>query len=423
MRLERYWSPRPAEIRYPRDEDYAAHFLDILQRSVTDRLRGAGSFAGIAMSGGLDSTSVAALAQRSPGTSVRAYTFVFDRLAECDERSYSRAMTEELGLEVEPIEAEGLWSLESRSLLPLSPDTPFVGWRACHQEIFRRMGANGSRVLLMGHGGDDLLRGSSLSYAQRLRRGNPRAVLELIRHAKSRDESLLRVLYRHLGRPVLPVAVDQWLRAALGFQAAAEPVSLLLPDFARRTGLAGRGRALPSRTISGNLARQEIYANLVSVPWYWRLANWYDRSAAAFGIEVRQPFLDRRLFEYILAIPGEQLFRVDLSKSLLRRSMEGILPDRIRLRKRKTRFGTFLDSGLRGKASGEIRELLRAPLATELGILDGKRLEAAFLAFLDGGTDESRRTLWYALTLEIWLRRYKEIRNRQRQALAGRFAA
>ena len=102
------------------------------------------------MSGGLDSTSVAALAQRTPGPGVRAYTFVFDRLPECDERAYSQAMTEELGLEVEPIEAERLWSLESQASLPLSPDTPFLGWRTCYQEILRRMAHGGSRVLLDG---------------------------------------------------------------------------------------------------------------------------------------------------------------------------------------------------------------------------------------------------------------------------------
>ena len=39
LRVERYWSPEPQEIRYSRDEDYAAHFLELFQRAVTDRLR------------------------------------------------------------------------------------------------------------------------------------------------------------------------------------------------------------------------------------------------------------------------------------------------------------------------------------------------------------------------------------------------
>jgi asparagine synthase (glutamine-hydrolysing) len=142
--LRRYWSPTLREIRYSRDEDYASHFRELLQQAVTDRLRDAGSFVAVAMSGGLDSTSVAALARRAsiPG---RAYTFVFDRFAECDERTYSQAMTEELGLEVEPVEAERIWSLESQEMaVPFSPDTPFLGWHTCYQEILRRMAAHGS---------------------------------------------------------------------------------------------------------------------------------------------------------------------------------------------------------------------------------------------------------------------------------------
>jgi asparagine synthase (glutamine-hydrolysing) len=371
------------------------------------------------MSGGLDSTSVAALAHRAPGSSVRAYTFVFDRLAACDERTYSRAMTEELGLQVEPVEAELLWSLESRSALPQSPDTPFVGWHTCYREILRRMASRGSRVMLMGHGGDDLLRGSSLVYAERLRQGDLPAVREVARHARGRRESVLRALYRHFARPHLPSGIDQALRSALGRRKDRLP-AWIHPDFARRTRLA-KGPRAPRRSFASP-ARHETYAHLVGLPWYWRLANWHDRNAAAFGIEVRSPFLDRRLFEYVLAIPGEQLFRLDVTKGLLRRSMRGILPERIRSRQGKTRFTPFLDSVLRERAAGEITELLRSPRAVDLGIFDGDRLQSAYFDFL-GGTDESRRDLWYAITLEIWLRRGEVIRESRRRVQRGERAA
>ncbi len=416
LRVERYWSPQPAEIRYARDEDYAAHFRELFERAVTDRLRGAGSFVAVAMSGGLDSTSVAAVARRAPGAHVRAYTFVFDQLPECDERSYSQAMTEELGLEVEPVEAERLWNLESQSALPHSPDTPFVGWHTCYREILRRMAAGGSRVLLMGHGGDDLLGGSSLIYAERLRRGDLSALREVARHARDRREPLLRALYRHFARPHLPAGVDRALRSVLG-KPEDRPPAWLRPDFVRRTRLASG----PRRSFASP-ARRETYTHLVELPWYWRLANWHDRSAAAFGIEVRHPFLDRRLFEYVLAIPGEQLFRLDGTKSLLRRSMREILPERIRSRRGKTRFTPFLDSVLRERAAGEITELLSSPRADDLGILDGNRLRSAYLDFL-GGTEESRRALWYAVTLEIWLRRCEVIRESRRRVHRGEQAA
>lgn len=403
MRVERYWSPRPAEIRYARDEDYAAHFLDIFQRSVTDRLRGTGSSAGIAMSGGLDSTSVAALAQRSSGARIRAYTFVFDRLPECDERSYSRVMAEELGLEIEPVEAERLWKLDSQMFPTYSADTPFVGWRSCYEEIFRRMQAQGSRVLLLGHGGDQLLRGSLKVCGERLRRGDLAVVAEAARHAGRRGESIFRSFYRYFVRPGLPAGADRLLRSSVGKREALLP-PWIRADFARRAGFTERMQ-VRSRKMFETPARQEIYASLVGVPWYWRLANWYDRSAAAFGIEVRHPFLDRRLFEYVLAIPAEQLFRFESSKGLLRRAMTGILPERIRARQGKTGFQSFMHLALQTQAVGEIAQILTSLRCAEAGVADGEQLRSAFLNYLDGKLDGSRGALWQTISLEVWLRR------------------
>jgi len=424
LRVERYWSPDPREVRYAREEDYADRFREILQQAVTDRTRDAGSFVGIAMSGGLDSTSVAALAQRTSGTSVRAYSFIFDRLAGCDERAYSQAMTEELGLEVEPVEAERLWSLESQTDVPFSPDTPFFGWRTCYQEIFRRMASRGARVLLMGHGGDDLLRGSSLIYAERLRRGDLSALREVARHARSQPELPLRAFYRHFGRPYLPAGADRLLRFALGIRQRELLPPWVLPSFARRADLAGRDKSLRPGRIFISQVQQDIYENLLGVPWYRRLANWYERSAATAGIEVRHPFLDRRLFDYVLAIPGERLFQLGTSKNLLRNSMEGILPQKIRLRNHKTQFTAFLDFAIEKKAAEEIQEALRTPLLGTMGFLDEDRLRTAYRGFLTGEkTAATRRALWRSITLEIWLRRCETIRSRFVADLAGRPAA
>jgi asparagine synthase (glutamine-hydrolysing) len=239
-----------------------------------------------------------------------------------------------------------------------------------------------------------------------------------------RREPLLRLFYRHFGRPHLPTRADRLLRSVLGVKR--DTLSLprwINPDLARRADLEGRDRSFSSRWAAGRSARQEIYTHLVAIPGYWRISNWHDRSAAIYGIEVRHPFLDRRLFEYVLSIPGEQLFRLGRSKDLLRRSMTGILPESIRLRNRKTSFAPFLDFLFRGRAASEIRELLRAPVAADMGFLDGESLRTAALEYLDGGNAELRRDLWYAITSEIWLRRCEASRNQRQKVLAARSAA
>ncbi|HEX4965330.1 MAG TPA: asparagine synthase-related protein [Thermoanaerobaculia bacterium] len=418
LRVERYWVPDLREICYTRDEDYADHFRDLFQRAVTDRLRGEGNSVGVAMSGGLDSSSVAAVAHRAGKTRVRAFTFVFERLAVCDERPYSRAMTEELALEVEPVNAERVWRLESLAPLPHSPDTPFVGWFTVYREILQRMSAKGARVLLTGHGGDDLLRGSSRVYADRLRRRDLGAIQEVMHHARGRREPVLRALYRHFGRPFLPPGVDRLLLSTLGRrQKATSPE--WLQRFVDRVPLDRRLEDTHRQRVFASFAQQEVYENLVRLPWYWKLANWHDRNAAPHGIEVRHPFLDRRLFEYALSIPGEQLFRLGATKSLLRRSMAGTLPERIRLRQGKTQFKPFLDHILRELAFDEIEELLRSPRCAELGFLDGESLRSTYRNFLGGGADETRRALWYSISLEIWLRRLAAITSCRHQRLRG----
>jgi len=419
-RVERYWSPEPAEILYPRDEDYEDRFREIFQRSVVDRLRGCGTLAGISMSGGLDSTSVAACSRRGTGPGVRAYSYVFHRLAECDERIYSRAMTEELDLEVEPVAVESLWKMESQGELPVSADTPFTGWRSCTAEIFRRMDAAGSRVLLTGHGGDDLMRGSSLVYAERLRRGDLGAVREVLRHSRSQRSSVVRSLYRHFGRPYMSGGAERVLRRALGIGQQELGQPWVLPDFVRRSRRDGRQPAGPG----GSPSRRAIHAKLLGTPWYWRLANWHDRNSASFGIEVRHPFLDRRLVEYVMAVPGEQLFRLGSSKNLLRRAMRGILPERVRLRADKTRFTSFIDFVLLEGSAGEIVELLREPRSANLGIFDGDALRSAYLNLVRGGPDAPRRAMWYAVNLEIWLRRCEAVlRSRRLGTRSGGRAA
>lgn len=423
FRIERYWQPAPREIVYRRDEEYAEHFRELFQQAVTDRLRTVAGSVAVAMSGGLDSTAVAAVAHRArheTGKAVRAYTFVFETLGECDERAWSSAMTAELGLPVEAVDAERLWALEPTAPLPYSPDTPFVGWRTCYEEIFRRMTQKGSKVLLMGHGGDDLLRGSTRAYAERLRKGNLGAVGEVVRHARSHPEPVARALYRYFGRPLLPAAADRLLTSAFAGRRAPLLPAWVRADFARRAGLAQRQAGLRGPRVFASRARQEVYDHLVAQPGYGRLVHWHDRNAASFGIEVRHPFLDRRLFEYVLALPGDQLFRLGSTKGLLRRAMGGILPEKIRTRTGKTRFSSFLDTALR---HDEVREILTSPRAASLGILDGGTLQSACRDFR-GVASRERSSLWYTVSLEIWLRRCEAcFREVDRETAMGRIAA
>lgn len=407
-RVERFWDLDPeARTVYRREEEYAERFRELLLQAVESRLPAYSPAVGVLMSGGLDSCSVAAAARQllpaGSSPALFAGSFVFDRLRQCDESEHIRAVAARLDLEVEPVRAERFPVFDPEACPP-QLDTPFLAWEGCFQEMLRRARSRGARVLLTGHGGDDLMAGSALVYADRLRRGDLRALAAVLRHAASRGRAWKWVLYHSLARPLLPGSADRILRRLSGRQPGLGLPDWIDPGFARRTGLAERLEAAPTPRFR-ELARQSLYDHFRTACWD-QIVHWYDRNAAGFGVEVRHPFLDRRLVEYLFSIPAGQLHRPGLAKPLLRRATAGLLPDSVRLRPDKTKLGAFLDLGLREQRH-RIEPLLAAPVAVELGYLDGERLRHAFGRYQQGEVGEPLRALWYALTLEVWLRKYR----------------
>lgn len=413
-RQEKLWHPERIEpdVRIGRD-DAAQRLRETLQQSVGDRLRAPGGTVGLALSGGLDSPSVAVLAQHHvrsfPGQTGRllAYSFVFDRLTECDERSCIAPLAAEAGFESAFVHAENHCLLDAPGLYGASLESPFEGWLSPHLQGLRLLAGRGARVLLTGQGADDLLQGSPLVLPERFLRGDPRVVREAWRHAATRGRSPWRDLYRLLLRPVLPLGFDARLRRLARNPLPSPVPSWIEPRFAQRTGISER-LAERRSPVGRGMAHRDVARHLGAPP-YEQAVHWLDRVAAPFGIEVRHPFLDRRLAEVVLATPAEQVFELGCNKTLLRRAMRGILPDTLRLRLDKTRLGAYVDLSLREKAGDLVDGLLATPWIADLGWVEGPALRAAFREYRKGGAQVEKRKIWFAVTLELWLRRHRDI--------------
>lgn len=417
-RLERFWAPdRIAPL--PIDgEEAVERFREALSLAVVDRLRSQSPTAGLALSGGLDSPSVAALAQRhlhsSPDRRLLAYSFVFDRLPECDERTDIRAIASGMGLEVFFIPADERGLLDPPDLFARSLETPFQGWLACHLPGLRFLADHGARVLLTGQGADDLLRGSALVLAERLRGGDLRVVPEIWRYARGLGRSPGRDLIRFLVWPLLSGQGEDRLRRLARRPLPPAVPEWIAPELIRRTGL-DRRLVEERRGYRPDMARAEI-SSLLELAAYQPAVHWQDRVAADFGMETRHPFLDRRLFELILSLPPDLVFQLGWYKSLLRKAMVDLLPDSVLLRSRKTSLARYVDRSLRELHAPSIEKLFRAPLLDELGLVDARKLQAAFAAYRYGGPTRERLKIRYPLTLEIWLRRHHRILGLGRSA-------
>jgi asparagine synthase (glutamine-hydrolysing) len=415
VRVVRYWDfDSDKRVVYADDRDYAMHLRTLLDGAVADRLRGAGPVAAVAMSGGLDSCSVAAIAHaqatRGGGaTRVRALSHSFDTLTSCDERAYSGSMTAELGLEVEYLQTEHFPLFGDPDVFVPGPETPFVSWESAEREIMHRSADNGARVLLTGHGGDTMIAGSSRVFADRIARGELAALRDLRTYAHGREGLLWEFAHRCVVRPLIPDRLVEGIRRGLGLRWTPWIPSWIAPDFVRGTGLADRLRSPRSPRRYSERARQAVYEGIANLGSVSRAVYWYERTAASYGLEVRHPFLDRRLAEFVLAIPSEQLIGEGYSKWLLRRAMQGVLPEAIRLRAGKTSFRPYLEWSLRTNAAkARFAELLQSPLSATLNVIDRNELRRALTAFIAGESPENVGALWFAFSLEAWLRGRRE---------------
>jgi asparagine synthase (glutamine-hydrolysing) len=418
LRTERYWDVDPSHRTVLRDDrEYADGFLDLFRRSVSDRLRSTSGTVGVLMSGGLDSCSVAAMGQELTGKpgypdSLLACSFAFEELQECDEREYSDVMTEVLDLEIDYVDAESLWLLGDATAFAPRLDTPFLNWESLGHEVHRRLGERGARVMLTGHGGDNLTQGSALVYADALRRWRPTVLVDMMRHARAENRPFWNLLRRFVLRPLIPARMLRLWRGLPGRGADALLPSWLDRAFVRRTRLAERLLQPSVEQRFRGLARQKIYEITADLGALLRTVHWHDWVAAHYGQEARHPFLDRRLVEYVVSIPPEQHFHAGRRKLLLRRALAGILPERIRRRRDKTVFTRYFDLALRDKEVALVRGLFRDPVLGQMGIVDGERLRTAYERFLEEGDPSADRgPWWFVISLERWLRQHQGLPN------------
>ena len=338
VRVRRYWTlPTDGCVRYANPADYVQHFGEVFDAAVSDRLPA--TSAGLSMSGGLDSTSIAATAQRRAaggGCRVRAHTIVYDSLIPDEERIFAGLAASALRLESRVLAADEYAPFDGWADLstPEPTDDPFF----CMRTRQLKDVASTTHVLLCGEGGDEVL---WTSY-----------VVDLM--GRMRLSELARDVARGLAmgsrRPGL--GLRRWLRARFGpgVRPPAFP-EWIQPALIRAHGLRARWDAWhrlepPCR----HPLRSEAHGRLTIAPWAWYFES-FDPGVTRVPVEVRYPFLDLRVVEYVLALPPIP-WCVD--KHLLRVAMQGLLPEAIRTRPKAPLRGNPLSGHLRKMDTGRV---------------------------------------------------------------------
>jgi len=390
--IRRYWELKTEPQLDLTDSEAEQQFSDLFRSSVEIRLR-SDVPVGIALSGGLDSSSVLCQAKRiAPDSPFQTFSACFEE-RQLDEREYIQAALSRAGVighAAYPQESDFWKSLRS---MIYHQDEP-VGSPAAYPQwcVMAESRAKAVPVILGGQGGDESLCGyqkyhffylwhllthASPSFFREsyfwLKQGtksygNPGSILRYLPSPFSRRYSLIR---------------------RIGTLALAEQLPLIQPKIGH------------AHTIA---ERQKIDLVYSSIP---ALLHHEDRASMAHSVESRLPFLDYRLVEFSLRCSTNLKLRDGWTKWLLRRSLIGLLPEKIRLRKTKLGFNTPEQKWLQDGMQNGHRNIWDGADLHMGRLLDAKKFQQECYKFVScqlGALPSS--ILFRAISLEQWARVY-----------------
>jgi asparagine synthase (glutamine-hydrolysing) len=424
VRTWKFWKPDDAcAVRYRDHSDYADHLRELLKESVRARLRSRHPV-GVWLSGGLDSGSVAATAGwlrhgNSDLPPIHAYSWIFRELPECDERHISDEIVAHYGLRVGYLSAEGAAPLNGRSPIVTHPDEPLLQVYSPLLDLaLQQARADGVGIIMSGFRGDPMTESGEFDYIDLLVRGMwGRIAKDLLKYRRRvPDWPVHKILWDRFalptGRLLLSTpgtaATSMAVREALlarrvPYPARAFP-TWVNPDFARRTALKPRVRtALPAASRLRGIARRSRFQSIFH-PHFSRAAVEQERHNATWGIAYADPWSDRRIAEYVLAVPANVLSRFGDEKRITRQAMRGIMPEAARRAARKIVPAPLFQRVMRQDGREAILKLFTGSRLADRGFVDECRLREDYLCFLNGGPEDPR--IWNAITAEMWLRRH-----------------
>jgi len=407
LNTRRFWNPGgDREIRYGDDAEYEEHFRELFFDAVRCRLHSGGTPVCAELSGGLDSSSVACVAdcllrsETSEASDLFTYSFVYDQASSSDEREFIRPVEQRLARQSFHILED-----EHPLLADLAhPTTEVPHFFQTSGALYRHgaelMRRHGARVLLTGFGGDQLMwsevplpfhladlaaRGRFASLFRELRRWHHRGT----RFPEPYPQLVWHGVLRPLGAMMRGRSLGGFARHCFPW----------LSDRLRQESRRHRQQSLPrSRGFRGLPSRLACIADLdflvAHLVWSYHYAE--------LGVEVTHPFLHRPLVDFCLAIPIDQFVRPHETRSLHRRALRDVLPHETVNRTTKSGPDEAMVRALR-REWPTIRALLTDARVCERGYADRERL-AASLERASFGLGAGGLDLLRLLEVEVWLR-------------------
>lgn len=394
-----FWRPDvKREIRYPSDSDYEEQFLELFRDAVRCRLR-SDRPVWAELSGGLDSSSIVCMADQiiasgnAQASRLETVSYVYDNSPASDERRFIAQIEAQRGRAGHHFhEDESVGRFFNLNFAAIHRPNPIYRFTARHDWVRMRMQQTGSRVLLSGIAGDNLLwSGAEVSpeLADLLVQLKLPSLHRRVRlWSRATRDSYAGTLWRRAVLPALPTR----------FTSQSPTSKLIDRSFAKQMEFAERsthesdawGFKLPSAQAQARMLRSAIRA----------VASCYYRDRVP--TDYRFPFLHRPLVEFLLAIPVDQKLRPRENRSLHRRALRQLLPPAILTRQSK-RWSTEALCRTLANHWREVERLFKQPRVCEYGFVDARAFGEAAKR-IQHGLQNVNGGLLGVLSVELWLR-------------------
>lgn len=380
---------------------------------------------GVFLSGGIDSSCILALATEITRAPVTAYTIAFSaedgRLEQApDDAKYARLVARHFGADYHEIEVSpDIVNLLEKTVWHL--DEPVADPAAIATYLICQAARTRSKVLLSGQGADEIFAGYRVHQTNRL------ANLFRLMPKNLRNGGISRILQTLLTwkesipgvHPGLIMAVHRYFNKLLkgadlppderyvfyrSYYSEASLFGLYTRELQEKLSncvVGAKHLAYFEKVAGEDFINQMLYVDVNTFLPELNL-TYCDKLSSASSMETRVPFLDLELVEFMSRVPPSlKLKGLTNSKYILRRAMDGLLPDAV-IHRRKAGFGAPIRRWLRQDLQGMVDDLLSPSRLRARGFFDPAAIRKLIEDDRSGVEDNSYR-IWALLTLEVWM--------------------
>ncbi|PYS43193.1 MAG: asparagine synthase (glutamine-hydrolyzing) [Acidobacteria bacterium] len=418
IKIERYWrlSYKTREP-VPTVKDAAEQLRELLADSVRMRLVSDVPL-GVLLSGGIDSSVVAALAVRASSETVKTFSISFAE-SSFDESQYARAVAKFLGTDHHEERFSASLAANLVSEIGAWMDEPLSDPSLVPTYLLSRFTRKHVTVALGGDGGDEIFAGYPMYFGHRMARAYLRVPRFLRRGLVEPAVNLLPVKTRNLSfdyrarRFIAASHYDEVARHHAWFGSfTPDDQDLLLSDEARQASdpdIYREARRLFAECDSNNLTEcmQSLDTQLYLAE---DILTKVDRASMAVSLEVRAPYLDPRVAEFAASLPARYKLHGYTSKYILKRAAKGLVPAFV-WRRGKKGFGVPFAKWLKSELRPLAHDLLSPERLRRSGLFNPE-----YVARLQGeherGIANHRKLLWTLLSFELWRESFVETPRR-----------